>query len=38
VLFLGETLSARLIVGGVCTLAGVAIITLREKRIVDTGT
>jgi O-acetylserine/cysteine efflux transporter len=38
VLFLGEVLSERLIAGGVCTLAGVAIITLREKRIVDTGT
>jgi O-acetylserine/cysteine efflux transporter len=38
VLFLGEVLSVRLVVGGLCTLAGVAIITLREKHIVDTGT
>lgn len=38
VLFLGEVLSTRLLVGGACTLAGVAIITLRERRIVDTGT
>jgi len=37
VMFLGETLSLRLIVGGVITLAGVVIITLRERRIVDTG-
>ena len=38
VLFLGEVLSVRLVVGAVCTLVGVAIITLREKHIVDTGT
>jgi O-acetylserine/cysteine efflux transporter len=37
VIFLGETLSLRLILGGVITLAGVVIITLRERRIVDTG-
>lgn len=37
VLFLGETLSPRLILGGVATLGGVIIITLRERRIVDTG-
>jgi O-acetylserine/cysteine efflux transporter len=38
VLFLGDTLSARLLIGGALTLAGVFIITLRERRIVDTGT
>jgi O-acetylserine/cysteine efflux transporter len=38
VLFLNEALSARLVIGGACTLLGVVIITLREKRIVDTGT
>jgi O-acetylserine/cysteine efflux transporter len=38
VLFLNEALSARLIIGGACTLIGVFIITMREKRIVDTGT
>jgi O-acetylserine/cysteine efflux transporter len=37
VLLLGEVLSGRLIVGGVVTLAGIVIITLRERRIVDTG-
>jgi O-acetylserine/cysteine efflux transporter len=37
VVFLGEMLSRRLILGGVLTLAGVVIITLRERRIVDTG-
>jgi O-acetylserine/cysteine efflux transporter len=37
VLFLGETLSPRLVLGGVATLGGVIIITLRERRIVDTG-
>lgn len=37
VIFLGQLLSARLIVGGAITLAGVVIITLRERRIVDTG-
>lgn len=37
VLFLGEQLSTRILVGGVCTLLGVFIITLREGRIVDTG-
>jgi O-acetylserine/cysteine efflux transporter len=38
VFFLGETLTARLVLGGAITLAGVVIITLRERRIVDTGT
>jgi drug/metabolite transporter (DMT)-like permease len=38
VLFLGDTLSARLLIGGALTLAGVFIITLRERRIIDTGT
>jgi O-acetylserine/cysteine efflux transporter len=37
VIFLGEMLTARLVLGGAITLAGVAIITLRERRIVDTG-
>jgi O-acetylserine/cysteine efflux transporter len=37
VLLLGEVLSNRLIAGGVLTLAGIVIITLRERRIVDTG-
>jgi O-acetylserine/cysteine efflux transporter len=37
VILLGEVLSTRLVVGGVITLAGVVIITLRERRIVDTG-
>jgi O-acetylserine/cysteine efflux transporter len=37
VLLLGQVLSGRLIIGGVITLAGVVIITLRERRIVDTG-
>ena len=37
VVFLGETLTARLVLGGAITLAGVVIITLRERRIVDTG-
>jgi O-acetylserine/cysteine efflux transporter len=37
VLLLGDRLTPRIIVGGVCTLIGVLIITLRERRIVDTG-
>jgi O-acetylserine/cysteine efflux transporter len=37
VVLLGEVLSTRLIAGGVLTLAGIVIITLRERRIVDTG-
>ena len=37
VILLGEVLSTRLVVGGVITLAGIFIITLRERRIVDTG-
>jgi O-acetylserine/cysteine efflux transporter len=37
VIFLGETLTTRLILGGAITLAGVVIITLRERQIVDTG-
>jgi len=37
VVLLGEVLSKRLIAGGVLTLAGIVIITLRERRIVDTG-
>ncbi|MEP7244509.1 MAG: DMT family transporter [Gammaproteobacteria bacterium] len=37
VLLLGDRLTPRLLAGGLCTLVGVLIITLREKRIVDTG-
>jgi O-acetylserine/cysteine efflux transporter len=37
VALLGDHLTGRLIVGGICTLLGVFIITLREQRIVDTG-
>ena len=37
VTLLGEPLSMQILLGGVCTLAGVLIITVREKRIVDTG-
>jgi O-acetylserine/cysteine efflux transporter len=35
---LGDPLSAQILIGGACTLIGVFIITMREKRIVDTGT
>ncbi|HKT74898.1 MAG TPA: DMT family transporter [Steroidobacteraceae bacterium] len=37
VLWLGEKLTPRLVLGGICTLIGVLIITLRERRIIDTG-
>jgi O-acetylserine/cysteine efflux transporter len=37
VTLLGDPLSLQIIIGGVCTLVGVFIITVREKRIVDTG-
>jgi O-acetylserine/cysteine efflux transporter len=37
VALLGDPLSPQILLGGFCTLAGVFIITLREKRIVDTG-
>ncbi len=37
VLLLGDQLTERILIGGACTLVGVVIITLREKRIVDTG-
>jgi O-acetylserine/cysteine efflux transporter len=37
VLILGDQLTGRLLAGGLCTLLGVFIITLRERRIVDTG-
>jgi O-acetylserine/cysteine efflux transporter len=37
VVFLGEVLSRRLICGGAICLAGIVIITLRERRLVDTG-
>jgi O-acetylserine/cysteine efflux transporter len=38
VIFLGEPLTARLAGGGLLTLVGVTIISLRERRIADTGT
>ncbi len=38
VLLLGDQLSTRIVVGGICTLLGVLIINIRERRIVDTGT
>jgi O-acetylserine/cysteine efflux transporter len=38
VLLLDEQLTRRVIVGGACTLLGVLIITLRERRIADVGT
>ena len=37
VLLLDDRLSTRIVVGGACTLVGVLIITLRERRIADTG-
>lgn len=37
VLLLDDRLTPRIVVGGLCTLTGVLIITLREGRIVDTG-
>lgn len=37
VLLLGDPLTFPIVLGGICTLVGVLIITLREKRIVDTG-
>lgn len=37
VLLLGDHLTGRIVIGGICTLVGVFIITLRERRIVDTG-
>jgi O-acetylserine/cysteine efflux transporter len=37
VTLLGDPLSVQILLGGACTLAGVFIITVREKRIVDTG-
>jgi O-acetylserine/cysteine efflux transporter len=37
VMLLGDQLTSRIVLGGICTLVGVLIITLREKRIVDTG-
>ena len=38
VLFLGEALTARLLLGGALTLLGVTIISVRERRLADTGT
>lgn len=38
VLLLGDQLTPRIALGGVCTLLGVFIITLREKQFTDTGT
>ena len=37
VALLGDPLSLQILIGGFCTLLGVFIITVREKRIVDTG-
>jgi O-acetylserine/cysteine efflux transporter len=37
VLLLDDHLSGRIVMGGACTLIGVVIIMLREKRIADTG-
>jgi O-acetylserine/cysteine efflux transporter len=37
VVLLGEPISSQILLGGFCTLLGVFIITMREKRIVDTG-
>jgi len=37
VLLLGDVLTPKILAGGACTLAGVLIITLRERRIVDVG-
>jgi O-acetylserine/cysteine efflux transporter len=37
VALLGDPLSLQILLGGFCTLVGVFIITMREKRIVDTG-
>lgn len=34
---LGDRLTAQIVAGGICTLAGVLIITLRERRIPETG-
>jgi O-acetylserine/cysteine efflux transporter len=38
VLLLDDQLSGRIMLGGLCTLAGVLIIMLRERRIADVGT
>lgn len=38
VLLLDDRLTSRIVIGGACTLVGVLIITLRERRISDTGT
>jgi O-acetylserine/cysteine efflux transporter len=37
VMLLGDPLTLPIVLGGICTLVGVLIITLREQRIVDTG-
>jgi O-acetylserine/cysteine efflux transporter len=37
VVLLHDQLSTRIVIGGACTLVGVVIITLRERRITDTG-
>lgn len=34
---LGDRLTAQIVIGGICTLVGVLIITLRERRIPETG-
>ena len=38
VTLLDDQLTARMLIGGVVTLAGVLIVVAREKRLVDTGT
>jgi O-acetylserine/cysteine efflux transporter len=38
VLLLDDQLTARIVIGGTCTLAGVLIIMLRERRMTDIGT
>ena len=37
VLLLGDTLTERMLIGGVMTLIGVGIVSLRQKVLVDTG-
>jgi drug/metabolite transporter (DMT)-like permease len=35
--FLGDEITSRIVAGGVLTLAGMVIITWREKRVTETG-
>ena len=37
ILFLGNQLTERLVIGGLTTLAGVVIVAMRERKIIDTG-